>query len=420
MSVYPEYRSVQKCLLQIEEKLNWGPSSQWHNDVFIELSERIQEETHVLLSPTTLKRVWGRVNYKSAPSISTLNTLAGFAGYRNWRDFKNQAETKGPSWIERKISPNLGIITISAAIMTLVFISFYSMTGIGRNPVEEIDLSKIEFSSRPIAKGMPNSVVFDFNIAELRSDSILIQQFWDPTKTISIKNTQTQATGIYYYPGYFRAKLMADGNILKEHDLYIKSDGWMATIDYKPIPKYLSGDELSKNGLSIPEEAINEVAASEEPLVSSIHYVEDMGEIQGDDILIKTAFRNLYREKWAVCQNTRFYILGSKGAMVIPFSIPGCVSDIGLLLNDVYLNGKENDLSAFGTDLSDYRDIMIRIKDKKISISIDGEEIYSTSYNESLGKFAGIRYRFLGAGEVSYLNITDGSTGEVIINEDFK
>ena len=96
MSSYPEHRLVKACLLQIEEKLGWGNSAQWHNDVFIELSEIIQKETKTLLSTTTLKRVWGKVNYTNAPSISTLNTLSQFAGYTNWRDFKNKASVKKP------------------------------------------------------------------------------------------------------------------------------------------------------------------------------------------------------------------------------------------------------------------------------------------------------------------------------------
>ena len=92
--MYPEYKLVQKCLQAIEQQLGWGEATQWHNDVYIELSERIHKDTQVLLSPTTLKRVWGRVNYSSAPSITTLNTLAKFAGYHNWREFKNQAKEK--------------------------------------------------------------------------------------------------------------------------------------------------------------------------------------------------------------------------------------------------------------------------------------------------------------------------------------
>ena len=214
MNNYAEYKLVQKCLQQIEDKLGWGSAATWHNDVFIELSESIQQNTHVLLSPTTLKRVWGKINYNSAPSISTLNTLSQFAGYSNWRDFKNKTKAKKRNWITQKIASNIGIITTSAAIMTLVFISLYSMTGKG-NKNDEVDFSKITFSSQPVVDGLPNSVIFNFDLGPIKSDSIHIQQIWDVTKTVIIKQDQKQATGIYYYPGYFGAKLLIDGQIIQ-------------------------------------------------------------------------------------------------------------------------------------------------------------------------------------------------------------
>ncbi len=401
MRAYPEYKFVQKCLLEIEDKLGWGNSSSWHNDVFIELSETIQQNTHVLLSPTTLKRVWGRINYASAPSISTLNTLSQFAGYVNWRDFKNKAKTKKPSWLAQKVTANIGVIVGSAALMTLVFISLYSM--IGRSKPQVIDAEDIQFTSQPITEGLPNSVVFDFNLKSIKSDSILIQQFWDKTKTIRIRNNQQeQATGIYYYPGYFRSKLLVDGEIIKEHDLFIKSYGWLGTIDYKPVPKY-----FDSTNLSLHTTILKEIANSTEYIGSSYHFVKDFGDVSGDYINVQSSVQNLYRDKWAVCQRFRIVILGTQGALSIPFSIPGCVSDIGLMLNERYWSGKEHDLSAFGIDISTPRDIGISINNKQVHITVDHKVIFKDYYKQSIGKFVGIRYRFLGAGEIVNLNIKD-------------
>jgi hypothetical protein len=259
MKTYPEYKIVKECLLLIEKQLNWGDSTLWHNDVFIELSEKIQEKTKVILSPTTLKRVWGRINYDNAPSISTLNALAQFAGFSNWREFKNQSTIKKPSWVERKISPNLGIIVVSAALLTVAFISFYSMIGGVENKAEEFDTSAISFKSKSVSKGLPNSVVFDFDLKNIDSDSLYIQQYWDPRKTIKINKEQTQATGQYYYPGYFRAKLLVDGTIVKEHDLFIKSEGWLGTIDYRPIPKYITEKDLMNGSLSFKPSIMDEI-----------------------------------------------------------------------------------------------------------------------------------------------------------------
>ena len=128
MNKYKEHTEVQKCLSLIEEKLNWGDSNLWHNDVFIELSEKIQDETKVLLSSTTLKRVWGKVNYNSAPSISTLNALAQFAGHLNWRDFKNKEPKKKEIHFKRTFITNLRVIMLSAFIIAVLFLSIFSMS----------------------------------------------------------------------------------------------------------------------------------------------------------------------------------------------------------------------------------------------------------------------------------------------------
>ncbi|MBQ4821373.1 hypothetical protein [Aquimarina sp. MMG016] len=419
MNTYPEHKLVQQCILEIEVKLDWGDAKLWHNDVFIELSQIIQQQTQVLLSPTTLKRVWGRVTYNNTPSISTLNTLSQFAGYDNWRDFKNKNEVKKPSWIEKRVLQHTGIIITAAAFMTLVFISFYSMIGSGKNKIEAIDLSKVTFNSRPITDGLPNSVIFDFDLKGIQSDSTYIQQYWDITKTIKIKPSQKQATGIYYFPGYFGAKLLVDGKVIKEHDLFITSNDWIGTVDYQPVPKYVQSRDIQTGNLSMPSAILEEITSLSDPVVSTFHLVKDFNEVAGDHISIKTTLRNVYRDKWAVCQKLKIVVLGTEGVLVVPFSIPGCVSDINLMLNDRYYRGKEHDLSAFGVDLSEFKTVDIRVNKKIVTIFINDQEIYSGSYNRSIGNLVGIRYKFLGAGEVKYLNIKNESNENIILQEDF-
>ncbi len=403
---YSEYKLVKKCLKLIEEKLNWGTSDSWHNDVFIELSEKIHQETNVLLSPTTLKRVWGRVNYNSAPNISTLNTLAQFSGYQNWRDFKNNFQEL--SRFEKKVIPNLQIIVGSAIVLTFVILSLFSLTST-KDPLENVDFSKIKFSSRPITKGLPNSVVFDFNLSNIKSDSIYVQQFWDRTKTFKISSDQKQATGIYYYPGPFAAKLVVEGQIIREHNLFIESEGWLGTLDYEPVPKYIESNQIFDGKLAFSQKIIDEIKSSESELISSFHYIKDFKGVSGDNFNLKTTIKNVMGEKWAVCKTTKIVILGTSGAHIIPFTIPGCVSDINLLLNDTYLNGKKNDLSAFGVDLSEEADIEIDIQNKQVRISVNNKEIYSGAYNESIGDFVGMRYRFLGAIEVTDLKVSNNT-----------
>ncbi|SNY99976.1 hypothetical protein [Flagellimonas pacifica] len=412
--MYSEHQLVKKCLLRIEETLEWGPSDAWHNDVFIELSERIQQQTKVLLSPVTLKRVWGRIHYQSAPSITTLNTLAQFAGFENWRDFKGKTSIKKTSRVSKMIGANLGVIMLSASVMTVIFISFFSLKG-PMDDSDQIDVSKIVFESRPIAKGLPNSVIFNLDLAYIKSDSIHIQQYWDPTKTIDLNPDQTQATGQYYFPGYFRAKLLVDGNVIKQHDLFIKTEGWLGTLDYRPIPKYVESGAIYDGKLSFPSNIVTEIADVEEPFSSTFHMVKDFDPIPGDNFVLQSTIQNTYRDKWAVCQKAYIIILGTKGAMVVSFSIPGCASDLYVMLNDTYLNGKETDLSGLGVDLTQAKDIKLYVKNKQLNVFVEGEQLFSGSYNESIGRIAGIRYRFLGAGEVSQSTLSD-LKGETVID----
>lgn len=61
---------------------------------FTYLSEQIFNRLHIMLSPTTLKRLWGYLNEDNKPRISTLSIISQFVGYRNWENFCESAATE--------------------------------------------------------------------------------------------------------------------------------------------------------------------------------------------------------------------------------------------------------------------------------------------------------------------------------------
>lgn len=406
-----EKKLIQHCVLKIEEKLNWGDSKSWHSDVFDELSALISTDTGILLSPTTLKRVWGKVKYESAPSISTLNALSQFAGYTNWREFKQHESPKPPLNAKTNVPYRPVLVYTFVAFLIALIATLFAMIGTEKSSLTKANLALVNFKSRPIAVGIPNSVVFDFDLAGIKSDNILIQQYWDETKTIQLSSDQKQATGIYYFPGYFRSKLIIDGLIIKEHDLFIKSDGWLGMIEYDPIGKYLKHEEVYDKGiLSFNSEIFDEIISSNESITSSFHFINDLGAISGDNFQLKASLKSLYQEKWAVCQSAQIYVIGSSGAFIVPFSIPGCTSNNNLMLNDIYFNGKENDLSGLGVDMSDFTDINITVENKNMSVIINGNNAYNASYNDTMGKLVGLRFKFQGVGEVKNIELSDSNS----------
>src|SRR5580693_606006 len=96
MLTVPEEILKEKCKDLIEAKLGWGGSEAWSNRDFDTLSDKIFEVTGVTLSQTTLKRIWGKVKYDSAPTVTTLDTLARFLGFEHWRDFRQQHTPHNP------------------------------------------------------------------------------------------------------------------------------------------------------------------------------------------------------------------------------------------------------------------------------------------------------------------------------------
>ncbi len=401
-----EILRLRECL---EKHLNWGKASDWHSSMYTELSDKIFEKCQVMLSAATLKRFWGAVNHEGAPSISTLDTLSQFLDFANWREFKLEGHKKRKAKLPKHI-PRKSLYVTAGFFIALIMILI-----VGNKRVDDPEvLAAIPFSSRPVTNTFPNSVVFDFDLKNVRSDSILIQQYWDPTKTIKVNRDQKQATGIYYFPGYFRAKLLIDGQSVKEHDLYLRSDGWIGTIDYRPVPKYFDFDGLNEDQLICSNDLIEEVKSLEEPTSTTFHYVSDLGSISGDNFTLRSTLKVLWNDKWAVCQSARIYILATDGAMIIPFSNIGCSSDNGLMLNEIFLSGKKHDLSAFGTDLSKYSDIEIMVRNKKISVSINDNLVYEGQYEETMGRLVGLRYRFMGVGEVASFTLQDQASTSIL------
>lgn len=393
-----------RCRELIARKLSWPPADEWRNYEFDELSEKILEATGTGLSTTTLKRVFGKVQYNNLPSSFTLNTLAKYLGYESWMQFKAQ-HTPSTDPVRTIVHPrragkitSRSLLVATAVTGLLVICGFVFFQGSSK---AAIDLSGIVFNSKPLAKGLPNSVVFKFDLKNVKSDSLLIQQYWDSTKIIRIKPGQTEATGIYYRPGYYRAKLLADGTVLKEHDLFITSEEWMVTIDQEPVPMYFDKDQLSLSDslLSITPAVTDIISESTEPLTMTYHIVKPFG-LESDNFTLEASLRNTFGEGPAVCRTGKIFVLCTDGAFIIPFSIPGCVSDINLKLGNKYLEGKSHDLSAFGTDLREWTNVKMSVKDRKVEITANDKLIWKDAYSENAGKIVGLRFSFLGAGSV--------------------
>ncbi len=79
---------TQRLKKEIEAAL--GREIRTPND-FEYLRERIYSRLQIMISRTTLMRIWGYLDEKVIPRESTLSILAQFLGYRNWEEFQQNS-----------------------------------------------------------------------------------------------------------------------------------------------------------------------------------------------------------------------------------------------------------------------------------------------------------------------------------------
>lgn len=393
----------------VEAKLDWGDSSGWVNQDFIALSKKIQQETGATISHITLKRLWGKVRYEGLPQVYTLNTLVQFAGYQSWREFVVKSggdvptEEALPAPKKRQTKPILfAIILACLALSVILFIQG------ARRKINPADYS---FSSHPTIKaGIPNSVVFDYDASKAPGDSVILQQSWDTHLRTKVSKESHQHTLIYYFPGYFNPKLIVDGQIVKEHGLLVKSDGWVTAFITKPMPIYFKNQDVMTDGkMALPLDKIKAQNISLTPQAPLLSYcnVQDFGEIYSDNFTFETSVRNDYKEGSSVCQLTNIYLLCEGTAICIPLCAKGCESALNFFFTNYKASGKEKDLSNFGVDFNNFIKVRVEAVNGKARIFLDNKLAFQVDQGIGKDKIIGIDYVFQGTGAVDYVRLSN-------------
>lgn len=406
--IVAEETHLEQCRRLIECQLGWGEAEAWSNADFVTLSEKIFERTGVQLSHTTLKRLWGRVRYESAPTPTTLNALAQFAGYDTWRAFQGSrsealpepaiAVTEAPRPTPIPSRQRLWV----AALVGLIVLAVAVLWAFRRQP-RPLRYGEVAFSSQPVARGIPNTVQFRYDATDSNADSVFIQQSWNPQLRFRVPKTARHYASTYYFPGYFRAKLVLNDSVVREHDLYLRSEGWLGTLDLNPIPVYFRTLNRPGGAVGLTEAdlAAQQVNFTEKIPTTSLFFVEDFGEIPADDFTLQTRLRSTFNRGEAVCQKVSVGFLCSDGFHHVSLSIPGCVGELALGFGNAHAEGKTSDLSGFGVDFTEWVPLRCEVRKKAVRVFVNDRLAWQGRFTNDVGKLVGLRYRFHGTGEVA-------------------
>ncbi len=416
-----EINYIRKCLELAEARLNRGDASEWTSYDFEKLSTAIEEATGVILSVTTLKRLWGKLKYTNMPATTTLNTLAQFAGYADWREFKRLAtllpgeptavSTHSPAATPQKRSKWTYWLLALVPVGILVYALLLSNT----KPGKPIDTTAFSFSSNKVVMdGVPNSVIFSYNAVAAGKDSVFIAQTWDIRRKMPVFAKEKTYTAIYYEPGYFKAKLMVGKQIVKEHELMISSGGWLAMIEQEPgTPLYFRKNEVIKgNGLEVNEALLSAYHVPLQPVPPALRFynVQPLGDLQTDHFTFETTLKSGFQLGTAACQRVEVLLLCKNDLISIPLCAPGCVGDLSLFAAGVALNSRNTDLSKFGADLAKWVKLRVVAKDRHLQFFVNDSAAAELTFSNPPSGIVGVQYRFNGTGAVKDTRFTKDST----------
>lgn len=409
---------------QIETQLHWGASELWTNYDFEKLSDAIAEKTGVSLSVSTLKRIFGKVQYKSKPALSTLNALAQYLNYNDWRDFiaKNTEKEPEASQVASDVTlqpePKKWNYRIWAfSILSLISLSILGFLVMSQKPKYTAD----DFSFRSktmLAEGLPNSVVFDFDASKASDqDSVFICQTWDIRRKVLVNKNDKHHSAIYYYPGYFRAKLMIGEQIIKEHDIQIKTDGWLGVVEAEwgvPPLYFKSSEILRPGGVEVNEDLLqkyNLPLSPEVPLIRLFNQ-KDLKGILTNNFTFETELKSDFTGAANACQRVEVLLQAKDDILILPIVQKACVGDVFVAAYGHFAESKKADLSGFGTDPSQWTKLKIVCKNGLMRFYINGKVVYKAQITHDPKEIVGVQYRFNGMGAVRNTWL-EGESGRV-------
>ncbi len=385
------------------------------------LSYFIEEKTGCRLSISTLKRIWSN-NHKRLPHLATLDALSKTAFEKDWQTLKshslsNRIEKKKKtvkSGFKRKEKRLKKLVLSLVLVVPIILVIVGGARKFQTKPNGDEVAADIPFSHKMTVRNkLPNTVVFTYDLDAINADRFFLQQSWDVSRKVEIFKGSNERTDIYFVPGYFTAKLIADENIVKEMPVHVVYENWFIAAR-QPMSNIVTFDKnlwLKKDYLGIATEKLGMKGIDvNKEFQLAYYYVKDF-EVDGDNLSYKTSFAMEHLEN-VDCPMANFHLQGTKGYYWIMIGNKGCGSEVYLRTGDTLHSGKTQDLTQLTTNIYQWNELKIHTSDKVVRIVLNETEVFSTTYEASIGDIMEISYFFNGMGRVDNVELLN-EKGEV-------
>ena len=395
------------------------------------LGQKIEEKSSIKLSISTLKRLW-RNDLNQFPHPSTLDALVSLLDFKDWQEFKKinahllkDAEPHAGK-TEKKRIPHVPVVVVG--LVFLLIGAVILLQGFNSKDDRVIVKGKVGFTTdKTVSSGVPNTVMFHYDLSAVQADSFFIQQSWNPRDKVAVHHSKNYYSAIYYTPGFHFARIMANDSILKFANVHIKSDGWLPLIKYDlsdKRPFYLDVNAVRSGGMLRIDNDILQKAGIDVGKEFFLRYynVRDFDKITSNNFDLETRLRC---EKTSgvvtpplLCPQMELMLITEENVFFVPITTKGCISELELLIGDVYKGGKDNDLSALGTDPYLWQTLRIKNENKHATIFLNGEPVHEVEYTKDFGDIKGMIFTFTGPGAIDYVTVKN-IEGQLVYQDEF-
>jgi hypothetical protein len=419
-----EMEFISLCKKQIEHKFFFGNGGHPTQRDLEALAAHVEEKAGVMISLSTLKRLW-KDDYKQSPQIATLNALAVILDHKDWQYFKEANRVQANSKVARvRWIPVAVIILIICGVAVFVTMPQAKTATSVRKASKPLTIKgPVRFeAAKTVNSGIPNTVIFKYDVSKVDADSFYIQQSWNNDHKVAIDPPGNAVTSIYYESGYHRAKLIANDSVIATQPIHILSRGWEPHLyrsDSDPELIDLKNENFISNGMLHLDSAM--LARRKIDFSNRFHTRitnSRVFDLHSDNFSFSTRMKAdpVFDQ---LCGWMDLIIVTDVHTFSVSFTEKGCENHAAYKLGEIAKSGANNDLSALGGDIYNWQDLEIKVKDRHAAIYLNGRLAYEEVYKQDFGKIVALIYLFDGTGSIDYARLKDRNE-QTIFEDDFE
>lgn len=394
-----------------ENQFEHGKIETWTHRDFIDLNQQILHDTGINISPSTLKRIFGKVAVDEdyIPQQATIDALKKYGRYTEPGREQMVPQPSPQSWPESRnkgTQKKIIIPMLAVAALLLSLLAWWLL-----HP------TKLEGNIRVTHKEgkLPATSFFELRLPG--TDDSLFINFGDKSPMVYVKPGDKNTAHIYYFPGVFTVSLHTRKAVIATTTAYIESDSWIGFACHRQddIPVHFYAFPAIKTG----NDSLFQVSNGQlfklgldttGPILTRLSYYSPIAQT-ADNFIFESTFKNTLPDKGIYCRSTQFQISGINNMIRFKLVSPGCSQRMLNVLSEQTFKGTTENLSQFVFDLSQWNTVKLVNKDKVVTLSVNGKEIFTGTYQQSLGDLRGLFLEFEGTGSVKNCDLksTDGN-----------